>query len=121
MKLKGRPTLRDRRRYIFFKLHSNERLDYRMVKDAIMNSLLNWLGDKDFALAKPWVIKNLWDQKNQSGVLRCSHRYVDDAKVSLGLIHQIGDSKVIIQTFRVSGTIKSGKGKSQKDKQFKYK
>jgi RNase P/RNase MRP subunit POP5 len=35
-------------------------------------------------------------------------------KVSLALIHQIGDSKVIFQTTRVSGTIKAGKGKIDK-------
>jgi RNase P/RNase MRP subunit POP5 len=113
MRLKGRPTLRENKRYIFFKVHASEPLDYRMVKDGIMNSLLNWLGDKDLALAKPWVIKNLWDQKGQNGVIRCSHTYVDDVKVSLGLVHQIGDSRVIIQTFRVSGTIKSGSKKSK--------
>lgn len=113
MRLKGRPSLKEKKRYVFFKVHSKGGLDYRMVKDAIMNSLLNWLGDKDLALAKPWVIRNLWDQKRQEGVLRCSHKYVDDVKVSLGLVHQIGDSKVILQTFRVSGTIKSGKEKSK--------
>jgi len=112
MKLKGMPALRERKRYVFFKVHASESLDYRMVKDGIMNSLLNWLGDKDLALAKPWVIRNLWDQKGQNGVIRCSHTYVDDVKVSLGLIHQIGDSRVIIQTTRVSGTIKAGKRKS---------
>jgi RNase P/RNase MRP subunit POP5 len=111
MKLKGRPTLREKKRYVFFRVHSAEKVDYRMVRDAITNSLLNWLGDKDLALARPWVIKNLWDQGRQEGVLRCSHTYVDDVKVSLGLIHQIGDSRVIIQSFRVSGTIKSGKKK----------
>jgi len=112
MKLKGRPTLRERRRYVFFKVHASEPLDYRMVKDGITNSLLNWLGDKDLALAKPWVIRNLWDGKRQQGVIRCSHKYVDDVKVSLGLVHQIGDSRVIIQSTGVSGTIKSGKEKA---------
>ncbi|NIO22806.1 MAG: ribonuclease P protein component 2 [Candidatus Aenigmarchaeota archaeon] len=112
MKLKGRPTLKEKKRYVFFKVHSSGDLDYRMVRDGVMNSLLNWLGDKDLALAKPRIIKNLWDQKGKQGVIRCSHRYVDDVKVSLGLVHQIGDSRVIIQTTRVSGTIKSGKRKN---------
>ncbi len=111
MKLKTRPTLREKKRYIFFRVHSDKKLEFRMVRDAIMNSILNWLGDKDFALAKPWVVKNLWDKKKQEGVVRCSHRYVDDVKVSLGLVHQIGDSRVILETLRVSGTIKSGRSK----------
>jgi len=37
---------------------------------------------------------------------------VDLVKVGLALIHQIGDQRVIFQTLRVSGTIKSGKKKT---------
>ncbi len=109
MKLKKLPSQRERKRYVFFRVHSEGNLEYPEVRDAVMNSLLNWMGSEDFAKARPWVIKNLW--KANSGVIQCSHRYVDDVKVSLALVHQIGDSRVIFQTLRVSGTLKSGKSK----------
>lgn len=109
MRLKKLPSQKERKRYVFFRVHTGEGLVFQGVRDAIMNSLLNWMGSEDFARAKPWVIKNLW--KANGGVIQCSHRYVDNLKVGLALIHQIGDSRVVFQTMRVSGTIKSGKKK----------
>ena len=109
MRLKKLPSQRESKRYVFFRVHSSEGLGYPEVRDAVMNSLLNWMGSEEFARAKPWLIKNLW--KANSGVIQCSHRYVDDLKVSLALVHQIGDSRVIFETMRVSGTLKSGKRK----------
>jgi RNase P/RNase MRP subunit POP5 len=118
MKLKGRPTLRENKRYVFFKVHSAEGLDYRVVKDGIMNSLINWLGDKDLALAKPWMIKNLWDQKTQSGVLQCSHTYVEDVKVSLGLIHQIGESKNNLNIIKDIERLWSSKNSRRRNREY---
>jgi RNase P/RNase MRP subunit POP5 len=111
MKLRKMPSMREKKRYIVFRLHSKESVVYQDAKNAILNSINNWLGDNDMARANIWIIKNLWNQKEQSGFIRCSHRLVDEIKVALGLVHQIGDQRVIIQTTRVAATIKSGKEK----------
>jgi len=108
MKLKTLPSLREKKRYIFFRIHSEGNVKFEEMKNAVMNSIINWLGEKDTGLAKPRIIKNMWNEKEQTGVLKCSHRYADDVKVSLGLVHQIGENRVIIETLKVSGTIKSG-------------
>ncbi len=109
MKLKKMPSMREKRRYIVFRLHSKEPVTFADAKNAITNSVINWLGDNEMARARIWVIKNLWNQKEQIGFVRCSHRFVDKIKVALGLVHQIGDQKVIIQSMKVTATIKSGK------------
>ena len=111
MRLKPRSTLKPRQRYIVFKVHSEGRLDYQNVKNAVWSTLENWLGEQDLALASLRLIKNLWNPKAQTGFLRCTHTYVDRVKVGLALIHQIGDERVIFQTLRVSGTIKAAKKK----------
>jgi|YelNatPaOPRAMG01_1025707.scaffolds.fasta_scaffold141834_2 RNase P/RNase MRP subunit POP5 len=111
-KLKTRPTLKERKRYIFFYIHTNRPLLFTEVKNAVEDALLNWMGIEKYARAKPWLIKNLWDGK--MCVIRCNHKYVDDVKMSLALINQIGDAKVIFQGLRVSGTLKSGKEKLNK-------
>ncbi|MFH1445724.1 MAG: Rpp14/Pop5 family protein [Nanoarchaeota archaeon] len=113
MKLKKPPSLRNRKRYIIFKVHSDENLTFDNVKDAIMNSVLNWIGERGAAQANIWVIKNLWDGKKQSGYMQCSHKTVDEVKTALALIHQIGDHEVLFQTLKVTGTIKSGKNKEK--------
>lgn len=113
MRLKKKPSMKENKRYIVFKVHSSEpeHVTYDNVKNAIWNSLEHWLGEQDLAQASVRLIKNLWDPKKETGYLQCSHRYVDLIKVGLSLIHQLGDQKVIFQTLRVSGTIKSAKAK----------
>lgn len=109
MRLKSQPTLREKKRYIIFRVISDSRVDYNSAKDAVWASLLEWMGEKELAKANVWLIKNLWNFNEQGGMIRCHPKYVDSVKVGLALIHQIGDSKVIFQTLRVTGTIKKGK------------
>lgn len=106
------PSLREKKRYVVFRVHSQEKLDYASMHNAAWNSLLNWLGEKDLSRANVRMIKNLWDSKTQTGFVQCSPKFVDAVKVSLSLVHQIGDQRVIFQTLRVSGTIKSAKAKT---------
>jgi RNase P/RNase MRP subunit POP5 len=112
MKLKSKPTLRDKHKYVVFKIHSSAKLQYSDVKNAVMNALLGWMGERDFAEASIWLIKNLWDAREQKGFIRCAPKYTEAVKMSLLLIHQIGDEKVAVQSLWVSGTIKSGKDNS---------
>ena len=108
MKLKKRPSIREKRRYIFFKVHSEMGIDYENIKNAVWDSLSEWMGTNDLSKANVKFVKNLWNRKKQFGVISVSHRLVDHVKVGLGLVHQIGDSRVLFQTLLVSGTIKSG-------------
>lgn len=109
MKLKKLPSIKDRKRYIFFKIHSKNFIQYKEAKNAIWNSLLNFLGEDQLASGGVEIIKNQY--KKNSGVIRCNHKHVDKVKFSLALIHQIGEERVIFQSLRVSGTLKSGKKK----------
>jgi RNase P/RNase MRP subunit POP5 len=106
--------MRPKKRYIIFRLHSSEPVPFQDMKAAVWDSVLNWLGDNEAPNADMHIVKNLWSQGNQTGFIRCHPKYVEQVKMALALIHQIGDEKVIFQTIRVSGTIKSGKGKLKK-------
>ena len=106
------PSLRERKRYVVFRVHSEEKLNYPAMKDAAWNSLLNWVGERELSRANVRIIRNLWDPKGQTGFIQCSPKAVDAVKTGLSLVHQIGDQRVIFQTLRVSGTIKSGRAKS---------
>jgi RNase P/RNase MRP subunit POP5 len=120
MKLKPLPSLKEGKRYIVFRILSDRPeypLEFQAVRDAILNSILNWLGEETSARAGVWVIRNLWDRKGQRGFIRCSRRETDLVKTALAMVHQIGDQRVIIHTVKVAGTIR--KGKSGGVKQFK--
>ena len=107
--MKKKPSQRGRKRYITFRVHSEDRLDFLNIRGAVWNSLEHWLGEQDLAQANIRIIKNLWNSKTQTGFIQCDHRYTDLVKTGLALVHQIGDERVILQTLRVSGTIKSAK------------
>ena len=116
MGLKKPPSMREKKRYIIFRVISESPLDFVQVRDAVWNSVLNWLGEDDAARAGIRIIRNLWRQGEQTGFVQCGPKYADSVKIALGLVHQIGDSRVIIQSLRVSGTIKSGKEKALRKK-----
>ena len=106
MKLTKKPTSKEKKRYIYFKVHSKNPLKFQEVRNAGWDSVLDLIGELGTGKANLHFVKNLWDPKNQTGVIRCSHLFVDQIKLGLSLIHHIGDEQVIFQTLRVSGTIK---------------
>jgi len=110
-KPKRPPSMREKKRYVTFRILSRKPIVYSEMKGSILNSVLGWMGEGGLSVANMRIIRNLWDEKAQQGWISCSHRSVDNVKISLALIHQIGDEKVIFQVLRVSGTIKSGKEK----------
>lgn len=107
MPLKTLPSLREKKRYIVFLVHSEGPLQYHSLKEALIDSVLEFLGEKGLADANVRLVKNLWSGK--AGFLQTNPRNVDNVKFSLALIHQIADQKVSFQTLGVSGTIKGAK------------
>jgi len=104
--------MRESRRYIVFRVISEDRIGYDQVRDALWNSMTHWIGEAGLARAGVRLVKNLWSQGEQTGFIQVSPKHVDAVKVAMGLIHQIGDQRVIFQSVRVSGNIKSGKEKT---------
>ena len=114
MKLTKKPSLREKKRYIYFTVRSSGSLKYFDLKNTIHSSILHLIGELGAAKSNVHLVKNLWDQKKLCGVIRCSNKYVDQVKVSLALVHQIGEERVVFQTLRVSGTIKGSMSRHKK-------
>lgn len=112
MALRRMPSMREKKRYVVFRVISDKPVGYDFMRDALWNSMTHWIGEAGLAKAGVRVLRNLWNQEEQAGFIQVSPKYVDSVKVAMGLIHQIGDQRVIFQSVRVSGTIKSGKEKS---------
>lgn len=100
------PTLRERKRYIKFKVISEEPIVYEDLEQAILNTFLDFYGENGFSKLSLWVFKNLWDGKNQTGVIKCNNKSVLQVVAGLGLISRLGDTRVIFKILKVSGTIK---------------
>ncbi len=107
--MKNPSSARRKKRYLVFRIHSEGSVDFHSMRNAVWNSLLNWIGESGTGKANITVYRNLYKPSKGTGFIQCSPKHIDDLKVSLSLIHQIGDQRVAFQTLRVAGTIKSGK------------
>jgi RNase P/RNase MRP subunit POP5 len=112
MKIRRMPSMKEKKRYVVFRVTSEaaagKKPGYEEVKGAVMDSALCWMGEKGVSLSALRLLRNLWDQERMEGWLSCTPKAVDDVKLSLALIHQIGDNRVIFRAVSVTGTIKAG-------------
>ena len=100
------PTLREKDRYISFRVMSEEQIIYSDLEGALWNTLMDFFGELGTSLTSVWLIKNLYDEQEQAGVIRCNHESVQKILTALGLIERLGDTRVIVKVLKVSGTIK---------------
>ena len=69
------------------------------------------MGEMGTSRTNIWFVKDMWEEKNQRGLIRCNHKQVEYVRVALALIDRIGDVQVIPFTLGVSGTMKAAKRK----------
>jgi ribonuclease P/MRP protein subunit POP5 len=107
MRLKILPSsLREKKRYIKFKVFSEEPISYSDLEQAIWNTCLDFFGEFGTSQLSLHLIKNLWDDVEQTGVLRCNHLSVPEVILALGLIQRLGDIRIRIKILKVSGTLR---------------
>ncbi len=100
------PTLREKKRYVAFKIISEEPITYADLEAGIWGTLLDFYGEHGISQTSMWLVKNLYDEMQQIGVIRCNNKAVEQIIAGLGLITRLGDIRVIIKILKVSGTIK---------------
>ena len=100
------PTLRERERYIRFKIISEEKIVFSDLEQALINYFLDYYGEFLFSQFSLKLIKNLWKERKQEGVIRCNHLSVPWVVAGLGIIDRIGDQRVIFKIEKISGTLK---------------
>ena len=100
------PTLREKERYISFKVISEEPIVYSDLESAIWSTLLEFYGELGMSQMSLRIVKNLYNEKEQTVVIKCNNKSVPKVIAGLGLITRLGESRVIIKISKVSGTIK---------------
>jgi RNase P/RNase MRP subunit POP5 len=113
-KMKRLPlSLRERRRYISFKVipEEGETFTYSDLEAGIWNTMLDFLGENGAAKTSFWLMKDCWNPKKQIGILRCNHKSVEVVIATLGLVERLGDNRITFKILNISGTINSIKEK----------
>ncbi|NYZ76391.1 ribonuclease P protein component 2 [Candidatus Micrarchaeota archaeon] len=95
------PTMREKRRYIHFKLECNRRLSETEAKDELYNAILSFLGELGFSKANPRLV----EFNDNSGILMCCNPEVQRVKAALALVDKIKGENGCIRVLKVSGMI----------------
>jgi len=108
MKLKTLlPSLRERKRYILFKVISEQAINYQLFKELLSSTILKFYGELTFGKFGFKILDERWNEKEQIGIVKCNHLYVPNIIAVFGLLQRLGDYRVNVKILKVSGTIKS--------------
>ena len=97
------PSLREKKRYVAFEVNSQDRLNSFEVGRAIMNSAINFMGELGLAGAGMMHLPEVY--KNNKGIVRVNHQYLDNARASFALIKSINNKPATIKSLSASGAI----------------
>ena len=100
------PTMRKKHRYVSFCVISEEPLQFADLEAAVWNTALDFHGETGVSRMDMWLVKNTWDQKKQSCVIRCERSSVTAVLSFLGIITRLGDNRATIDVQKVSGSVK---------------
>lgn len=94
-----------RKRYLLFKTYTPQgRVDWSNVKDAIFESFEKLFGIAGLSQADLAFIH--YDEEQGLGVVRCSHKLLDNVRASIAFVQKAGGKEVSLNVLKVSGTIK---------------
>ena len=99
------PTLKERKRYILFKIHSDEEINKEIVAKQCTEACLRFLGEFGCADAGVQMLPETWNKKTKTGIIKTGHKWVDQTKSALILIKEINGKKAVVSTISTSGSI----------------
>jgi len=97
---------RIRKRYILFDIHYlSKPIDSRKIFLKICEMFKTIFGIIVYSSADLKLIE--YDQNLHVGIVRISHKHVENLRVALALIKHVEDEEVLFHIHKVSGTLKS--------------
>jgi ribonuclease P/MRP protein subunit POP5 len=113
-----KPTLREKNRYIAFKLITKPETKFQR-EDMIRftsNAALRYLGELGTSKTSLWLVD--WDAEAQKGIIKVRHNETDNIKAALSLAKETTlknqkENRITVQyiTLGVSGTLKKTREK----------
>ena len=104
MSIKNPKTLRDKSRYICFKVEGGKDFKREDLVKAIWNSAIDFLGEFGASEMGLWVKE--YDESKGYGIIESNIKSLHKAICILSLTKSVGKEKVNILPLYVSGTIK---------------
>ncbi len=106
------PTLKEKKRYLAFEIISKSKIKvFSEVSKAMWASALSYAGTKGTARMGMWVLAERYDKDQQKGIIRVSHRSLNELRASLALVKQIEQQPVIVRSLGASGILEKAEKK----------
>ena len=100
--MKTLPVLREKKRYIAFKIFSENTMNRRELTEELLDSMFSLFGDKGISEINP----SLMSYDGGFGILRCQKDRTSDTRAALACINRVGKGCVAIKVLGISGTVK---------------
>jgi len=98
-------SLREKKRYVVFKVISQEQLPFKGISKGIKEHFLSLMGEFGYTKSGLMLLHEQWNQSKNTGVAKINHKYVTHLKMALSLIKNIESEKVIVNSLGVSGIL----------------
>ena len=85
------PSLREKNRYLVYKVRSNEKVSFNGAKSSLENACLKFMGGLGMARAGVMIMNEF---KNNKGIVKVNNKYLNELHASLLLIEQIEGKKI---------------------------
>ncbi len=109
-RLKRLPSsLREKRRYIAFRVWSDEAVAKDELIKGVLREVSSFLGERESARLNFRILD--FDEASKQGFLVCSNRGVGRVKACLCLVNQLNGKRVRIDILGMSGTVRALKTK----------
>ncbi len=101
-------SLREKKRYVYFKLSFSQKINSKHVYKAVWDSLLALFGAIGSSQIGFQLIE--FDSSTGKGIARCIRGKENELKTAIVLVKSVQNIKVLPEILRVSGTLKSIRG-----------
>lgn len=98
------PSLREKKRYLVYKVIADGEITENEISKSILRECLQFLGELGVSKAGILLVHDLCTTRH--GVLKVNTPYVNEVKMSLGLIKTINGKPVVISIIGVTSTLK---------------
>src|SRR3989344_5333961 len=100
-KIRLLPSLKEKKRYVAYKINAEKRINERTARNAICSYLEKFLGELNYGKAGIMLV----EQKNDHGIIKTGHLHVNEVKTALALINEIDNNVVNVRSTYVSGVL----------------
>ncbi len=105
------PVLKEKKRYLAFRVESEKRISYRDAFLAVDNNLMEFAGIIGSAEAGLMALPKSWNMKEQKGIIRVSRKSLNKLRASLLFIRNINGGRARVFSVGASGILKKAREK----------